>query len=63
MKELSECLNILWEIAHEYYRYDVFMAIEANAKKAHIMHDLDLAIAGVNAYRDLYEGALSAIVD
>ena len=63
MKQLSECLNILSEIAHEYYRYDVFMAIEAIAKKAHLMHDMDLAMAGVNAYRDLYEGALGAIVD
>ena len=63
MKQLSECLNVVSEIAHEYYRYDVFMAVKAIAKKAHLLSDLDLHMAGVNAYRDLYERALSAIVD
>ena len=63
MKQLSECLAVLSGIAHEYFRYDVFVAIEAVAKKSHLMYDMDLAMAGVNAYRDLYAGALSAIVD
>ena len=63
MNDLSKCLATISEIAHEYYRYDVYTAIEASAKKARIMHDLDLSMAGVNGYRDLYRGALSAIVD
>ena len=63
MNDLSECLSELTSIAHEYYRYDVYMAIAAIAKKAHSMYDMDLAMAGVNAYRDLYAGALGAIVD
>ena len=63
MKQLSECIDVLCDIAHEYYRYDVYMAIAAIAKKAHTLNDMDLAMAGVNAYRDLYSGALAAIVD
>ena len=63
MKELSECYAVISEIAHEYFRYDIYMAFQAIAKKAHGMYDLDLAMAGVNAYRDLYGGALGAIVE
>ena len=63
MKELSECLAVLADICHQYYRYDVYTAVEAIARKAYRMSDMNLAMAGVNAYRDLYCNALAAVVD
>ena len=63
MKELSQCITVLTDIARLYFRPDVYAAIEAINQKAHDWYDMDLAMAGVNAYRDLFQGALAAIVD
>ena len=63
MKDLSQCLDVLTGIARLYFKPDVYIAIEAISQKAYDWHDMDLAMAGVNAYRDLFQGALGAIVD
>ena len=63
MRDLSQCINQLTEIARLYFRQDVYIAIEAINQKSHDWYDMDLAMAGVNAYRDLFQGALAAIVD
>ena len=63
MKDLDGCFYVMNEMAGIYLRSDVANAVTVVYKKVNYWQDTDFPIQAVNAYRDLYCGALAAIVD
>ena len=63
MKDLDGCFYVVNEMAHIYLRTDVANAVTVIYKKVNYWTDTNFPVHAVNAYRDLYCGALSGIVD
>lgn len=63
MKELDGCFHVVNEMAHLYLRVDVANAVSVLYKKVNYWSDTNFPVHAVNAYRDLYCGALAAVVD
>ena len=63
MKDLDGCFFVIKEMADIYLRTDVANAVTVLYKKVNYWCDTNFPVHAVNAYRDLYCGALAAVVD
>ena len=63
MKELDSCFYVMNEMCSLYLRLDVAAAVTVVYKRVNYFADTNFPVHAVNAYRDLYCGALSGIVD